>query len=67
MKFGVREICDVTFKATTDGQKLGAKTFNKYQPVFMIDTARTSNLEQASTTVYAQGGRGYSRLIAWEG
>lgn len=33
----------------------------------MIDTARTSNMEQASTTVYAQGGRGYSRLIAWEG
>lgn len=67
MKFGVREICDVTFKATTNGQKLGAKTFNKYQPVFMIDTARTSNFEQASTTVYAQGGRGYARLIAWEG
>lgn len=33
----------------------------------MIDTARTSNFEQASTTVYAQGGRGYARLIAWEG
>ena len=33
----------------------------------MIDTARTSNFEQASTTVYAQGGRGYARLLAWEG
>ena len=24
-------------------------------------------MEQASTTVYAQGGKGYNRLIAWEG
>ena len=67
MKFGVREIVDVVFKATTDGQRVGDKTFKKYQPVFMIDTATTSSLEQATTTVYAQGGKGYNRLIAWEG
>lgn len=67
MKFGVREIVDVVFKATEDGQKVGALTFNKYQPVFKIDTATTSSLEQATTTVYAQGGKGYARLIAWEG
>lgn len=67
MKFGVREICDVTFKATANNQKVGTKTFKKYQPVFTIDTAQTSNMEQASTTVYAQGGKGYNRLIAWEG
>lgn len=67
MKFGVREIVDVVFKATADGQKIGDKTFRKYQPVFMIDTATTSTLEQATTTVYAQGGKGYNRLIAWEG
>ena len=67
MKFGVREIVDVVFKATADGQRIGTKTFKKYQPVFMIDTATTSSLEQATTTVYAQGGKGYARLIAWEG
>ena len=33
----------------------------------MIDTATTSSLEQATTTVYAQGGKGYARLISWEG
>ena len=64
MKFGIREICDVTFKATADNQKVGTKYFKKYQPVFTIDTAQTSNMEQASTTVYAQGGKGYNRLIA---
>ena len=66
MKFGVREIVDVVFKAADD-MKVGSKVFKKYQPVFMIDTATTSSLEQATTTVYAQGGKGNARLIAWEG
>ena len=67
MKFGSREICDVVFKAAAEGQKVGTRTFHQYQPVFMIDTARTSTIEQATSTVYAQGGKGYNRLIAWEG
>ena len=68
MKFGSREICDVTFKTTADGQKVGNKQFAKAgMPAFFIDTATTSSLEQATTTVYAQGGRGNNRLIAWEG
>ena len=66
MKFGVREIVDVVFKAA-DNMTIGKTAFKKYQPVFMIDTATTSSLEQATTTVYAQGGKGYARLIAWEG
>lgn len=66
MKFGVREICDVVFKAKAD-TKIGSKTFKKGQPVLYIDSAKTSTIEGAATTVYAQGGRGNSRLIAWEG
>jgi hypothetical protein len=66
MLFGVREIANVTFKALS-AQQIGTATFKKYQPVLHIDTAKTSGLEQAATTVYAQGGRGNSRLIAWEG
>ena len=66
-RFGSREICDVTFKALVNNQKVGNKEFKAGQPVFVIDTATTSNMEQASTTVYAQGGKGYNRLIAWEG
>lgn len=66
MKFGVREICDVVFKAKAD-TKIGTSTFKKGQPVLYIDTAKTSTVEGAATTVYAQGGRGNTRLIAWEG
>ena len=66
MKFGVREICDVVFRAKST-QKIGSMTFQKGQPVLYIDTAKTSTLEGSGTTVYAQGGKGNPRLIAWEG
>lgn len=66
MKFGVREICDVVFKAKAD-TRIGATTFKKGQPVLFIDSAKTSTIEGAATTVYAQGGKGNTRLIAWEG
>lgn len=66
MKFGVREICDVVFKAKAN-VKIGNKEFKKGQPVLYIDTAKTSTVEGAATTVYATGGKGNTRLIAWEG
>lgn len=66
MKFGVREIANVVFRAKT-AVKIGNTEFQAKQPVLYIDTAKTSTLEGAATTVYATGGRGNSRLIAWEG
>ena len=67
MKFGAREICDVVLKATVDGQKIGQYTYAKGQPVMYFDSLKTSSMEQASTPVYAQGGKGNSRLISWDG
>ena len=66
MKFGIREICDVVLKAKAP-QKVGNKIFYKNEPVIYFDTLKTSSLEGAATTVYATGGRGNSRLVAWEG
>lgn len=66
MKFGVREICDVVFKSLQAG-KVGNMDVVKGQPVLYIDSAKTSTIEGAATTVYAQGGKGNTRLIAWEG
>ena len=66
MKYGIREICNVVFRAKQD-MKIGSATFKKGQPVFFMDTAKTSSLEGAATTVYATGGRGNVRLVAWEG
>lgn len=66
MKFGVRQIANVVFRAK-NAQKIGAVTYAAGQPVFYLDSAKTSTLEGAATTVYATGGRGNTRLIAWEG
>lgn len=66
MKFGVREICEVVLKAKA-AMKVGNKIFYKNEPVIYFDTLKTSSMEGAATTVYAQGGRGNSRLVAWEG
>jgi len=67
MKFGVREVADVMLKAKTKGQKVGNKEFEKGQPVCHFDSLKTSTVEGAATTVYATGGKGNPRLIAWEG
>ena len=66
MKFGVREICDVVLRAK-NAMKVGNKVFYKNEPVLYFDSLKTSSMESQATTVYAQGGRGNARLIAWEG
>lgn len=66
MKFGVREICDVVLKAKS-AMKVGNKIFYANEPVIYFDTLKTSSMEGTATTVYAQGGRGNARLVAWEG
>lgn len=66
MKYGIREVCDVVLKAKSK-MNIGNKIFYKDEPVIYFDSLKTSTLEGAATTVYAQGGRGNSRLIAWEG
>lgn len=66
MKFGIREICNVVYKARAN-MKVGNKIFYKGEPVMYFDTLKTSSLEGSVTTVYAQGGRGNARLVAWDG
>lgn len=66
MKFGVREICDVVLKRKAPGY-FGKLYLDAGMPVLYFDTLKTSSLEGAATTVYAQGGKGNPRLVAWEG
>ena len=67
MKFGVREVADVMLKAKVENQKIGIKEFKKGEPVCHFDSLKASTVEGASTVVYATGGKGNPRLIAWEG
>lgn len=69
MKFGIREAVDVVFKTTkaiTDNSLLG-QNWGAGEPVLYFDTLKMSTTEGTATTVYAQGGAGNPRLIAWEG
>lgn len=63
---GIREICNIKL-APLASLDLGNQHFDAFQPMLYVDSAKTSSLEQAATTVYATGGRGNTRLVAWEG
>jgi len=68
MKFGIREVTDIIFKTKNANQQVGSTTYpNLYSPVMVIDSAKMSSVENAVATVYAQGGRGNPRLLAWDG
>ena len=66
MKYGIREICNVVFRAKST-IRIGTAIFKTGQPVFFMDSAKTSTLEGGATAVYATGGRGNVRLVTWEG
>ena len=66
MKFGAREAVDVVFKAL-DTVEIGNQSFEAGEPVLYFDSLKTTSQEVAATTVYAQGGKGNPRLLAWEG
>lgn len=65
-EYGVREITNVVWRALVPCV-VGGKTFYEGEPVLYFDSLKTATLEGASTTVYAQGGRGNARLISWDG
>ena len=74
MKFGIRSAVDVVFKTTRaysgEGQDYLLKKgleWAKGEPVLYFDSLKTATTEGTADTVYAQGGKGNPRLIAWEG
>lgn len=74
MKFGIRSAVDVVFKTTRAYTGTGddflltpGKAWVKGEPVLYFDSLKTATTEGTASTVYAQGGAGNPRLIAWEG
>lgn len=65
-RYGSREVCDVVLRAKAT-QMLGSRKFYKGEPVIYFDTLKTSGMEGAATTVYANGGKGNPRLLSWDG
>lgn len=58
-RYGIKEVADVTFYKIKEDGSIGA-------PVLYLDSLKVSTLEQTGDIVYAQGGKGNSRLIAWD-
>lgn len=58
-KYGIKEVCDVTFyKLKEDG--------TRGIPVLYLDTLKVSTTEQSADAVDAQGGKGNPVLITWD-
>jgi hypothetical protein len=53
-RFGVKEVCDVTFYN------------DRNEPVLFLDTLKISNLENDAERTYITGGRGNPRLMAFD-
>lgn len=56
MRFGSREVCDIVIK--------DVKT---QKPLVYLESMTMNSLSVETTTVYARGGRGFSKLIGWDG
>ena len=56
LRFGSRDILDFTFKDIVTKR-----------PLFYFESLKTAEMDNKSATVYATGGRGNPRLIAWTG
>lgn len=74
MKFGIRSAVDVVFKTTraytgtkNDFLLQEGQEWAKGEPVLYFDSLKMATTEGTAETVYAQGGKGNPRLIAWEG
>lgn len=70
MKFGIRSAVDVVFKTTrayAGEDTLLGQEWEKGEPVLYFDSLKMATTEGTAETVYAQGGKGNPRLIAWEG
>lgn len=54
-RYGLKEVADVTFYDMSSGL-----------PIMMFDSLKMSNLEAASETTYATGGKGNPKIIGWD-
>lgn len=58
-KYGIKELTDVTF------YELDARG-SPIRPVLYLDTTKIATIELSSEEIFAQGGRGNVRYIAWD-
>lgn len=68
--FGVRDVCDVVLKSLRNipaCRSITGKDIDRGEPVVFFDSLKVSTLSGTSATVYATGGSGNQRRMAWDG
>lgn len=63
-QYGIKEVADVTLYSIHKKQDGSGDVY--YMPALYLDTLKVSTAEKSAETVWAQGGLGNSRLIAWD-
>lgn len=58
-RYGIKEVCDVTFYKINDDGQAGA-------PVLYLDSLKVSTVEQTAESTSARGGKGNPELITWD-
>ena len=64
-EFGIKELYDITIRATQSMEFCGKK-YEKNEPLLFIERAQIAGLNQNRSRVYARGGKENRRLILWE-
>ncbi len=54
-KYGVKEVADITLYDLATGK-----------PILFLDSLKVSSIENKATTVYARGGKGNPKILAWD-
>lgn len=68
--FGVRDVCNVVLKSLRNipaCRSIIGRDISRGEPVVYFDSLKISTLSGTGTTVYATGGSGNNRRMAWDG
>jgi hypothetical protein len=63
-RYGIKEVCDVTFYEIITDKDTGKIRPGK--PVLYLDTLKVSTVEQTAENVAARGGKGNPELVVWD-
>lgn len=63
-QYGIKEVADVTLYSIHKKQDGSGELY--YVPALYLDTLKVSTVEKSAESVWAQGGLGNARLIAWD-
>ena len=63
-QYGIHEVCDMTLYSIHKKSDGSGQVY--YVPALQLDTLKVSTVDKTADSVWAQGGRGNSRLINWD-